>query len=463
MSPCRDTIAAVASGAGQCAVCLIRVSGPDCLAVLHKVFPGLAGGTPQPEPRRAYVRNALDPDVGERVDQCVVTFFRGPQSYTGEDVLELGCHGGTVTPRRVLAALLSAGCRLADPGEFSKRAFLNGKLGLAEAEAVSSLSTAGSELAQRNALRQLEGRLGNEAAALACRLRQALVHLEASLDFDDEEVPSLQPADLLVTLEDCAASAQSLADTWEFGRALQEGLQLVVAGKPNTGKSSLLNCLLGEERAIVTDIPGTTRDVLESTFCLGGLPVTLFDTAGITKSKDPIERIGVARALSKLGSADAVVLVVDGSRPLDGDDRWCAELLQRATCPVAVALNKSDLPQVVGRDDAGTLVAAAPVVPTCALNGSGVDRLKEVVEEQVTGNRPADPEGTVIVSLRQREALARSARASCRAAEAVRSAVPLDMICADVRDGLSAIGEITGETVTEDILSAVFAQFCIGK
>jgi tRNA modification GTPase len=409
------------------------------------------------------VSNALDPDAGDTVDQCVVTFFRGPHSYTGEDLLEIGCHGGRVTPRRVLSALLSAGCRLADPGEFSKRAFLNGKLGLAEAEAVSSLITANSDLAQRNALRQLEGRLGQEAETLACRLRQALVHLEASLDFEEEEVPSIQPDDLLATLDDCAASAQSLADTWEFGQALQQGLHLVLAGKPNTGKSSLLNCLLGEERAIVTDTPGTTRDVLEGAFSLGGLPVTLLDTAGITRSKDPIERIGVARALSKLASADAVILVADASRSLDGDDRWCAELLQRASCPVAVALNKSDLPQVARRDEVAALAPGAPVTPTCALDGSGVDRLKEAVGGLLTGNRPADPEGTIIVSLRQRDALARSAAAGKRAAEALRSAVPLDMVCADVREALSAIGEITGETVTEDLLSAVFAQFCIGK
>ena len=457
-----DTIAAIASGGGECAVCLIRVSGPRSPAVLREVFPSV-DREGAPRPRHAYVAHAVDPATGSRVDECLLTYFRGPSSYTGEDVLEIGCHGGSVSPARVFSALLSAGCVAAEPGEFTKRAFLNGKVSLSQAEAVGSLIMAKSEAAQQNALRQLGGQLGKQIEGLAANLRETLAHLEASLDFEEHEVPPISAGELRDRLGETIHAAQSLADTWEFGHVLQEGVRVILAGRPNTGKSSLMNALLREERAIVTHLPGTTRDVLESPFMVGRLPATLMDTAGITTSADPVERIGVARAMQKLAAADLAILVLDGSQALGDDDRRAGELIRQHGLPAVVALNKSDLAQVSSERDAALLLDQAEVVPTCALSGDGLDALVSAVERRVGGAAFASSESAFIVSLRHRDALQRSVSAAKGAVDGIEAGVPLDVVCVDVREALGALGEITGETTTDELLSAIFGRFCVGK
>ncbi len=463
MSATSDTIAAVASGIGECAVSLIRVSGPQCLEVLRRVFPSLMRTGSLPAPRVSQLAKAVDPRTGETVDECLVTWFQAPRSYSGEDMLEVGCHGGWVTPQRVLETLFAAGCRPAEPGEFSKRAFLNGKLSLVQAEAVAAVISAKSEQAQRNALRHLEGRLGGRLNELATRLRELTAQLEGTLDFEENEVPCPAPETTIETLAACAEEALTLANTWDTGRYFQEGVRVVLAGKPNVGKSSLMNALLGEPRAIVTDVPHTTRDVIESRLTLDGLPVVLLDTAGLAESRHAVEQAGVQRALEAIRQADVVTLVLDGSRNLDRDDHWCAESVLEAGVPVAVALNKKDLPQCVSPDEIAPLLGDAPVIPTCALTADGIPELLAALKELLVPGQLASPDTLLLTSARQQQALRRCAEAASRAAEAVRSGVPLDMVCLDIRAALHAVGEITGETTTEDLLDSIFSRFCIGK
>lgn len=463
MSATSDTIAALASAVGECAVSLIRVSGPECLDILRRVFPSLAPPDGLPEPRMATLAKAVHPQSGEVVDECLVTWFRAPRSYSGEDMLEVGCHGGWVTPRRVLEALLVAGCRTAGPGEFSKRAFLNGKLTLTQAEAVAALISAKTEQAQRNALRHLEGRLGGHVHELAGRLRDLTAQLEGTLDFEENEVPCPNPGQIVETLAVCAAEAAELASTWDVGRYFQEGVRVVLAGKPNVGKSSLMNAILGESRAIVTDLPHTTRDVIESRLTLDGLPVALLDTAGLAKSPHPAEQAGVQRAIEALENADVVALVLDSSRPLDEDDRWCVETLVDAEVPFAVALNKKDLPPRVSLAETEQLVADAAIVSTCAPTGEGVPDLLAVLRQHLVPTHPAYPDTLLLTSARQQDALRRCAEAANSAAEAVRSGMPLDMVCLDIHAALEAVGEVTGETTAEDLLDSIFSRFCIGK
>lgn len=457
------TIAAIATGAGESAISVIRLSGASVLSVAAEVFPSLPRGEALVA-RHVYVAVARDPANDVPLDQCVVTFFAGPSSYTGEDMLEIGCHGGVIGPARVLSALCSAGCRPARPGEFSERAFLNGKLSLSQAEGVAAIIAAKSEAAQRNALRQVEGTLGAEVGQLADRLRGALVSLEASLDFEENEAPPVSPAQLGATLDECASTARALAETWEYGRLLQEGVRLVLAGRSNTGKSSLLNALLREKRAIVTDVPGTTRDTVEGMLTIDGLPVTLIDTAGITASADPVERLGVARAMASLAWADLAVWVVDGSEELTDDDHRCVERLRASAAKTVVALNKRDLASVTTAERVQELLGGAPpVVTTCALTGEGVEALRTALKSELSGDHCLTGVTSVVISVRHREALVRTANACDRALEGLEASLPAELVCLEVREALQAVGEITGETATDEIIAAIFEQFCIGK
>jgi tRNA modification GTPase len=419
----------------------------------------------------------VDPATGEKEDEVLAAFMRAPHTYTREDVVELDAHGGPVLLRRILALALAAGARAARPGEMTLRAFLNGRLDLAQAEAVMALIQAESEAGLRLATRQLAGELSQRVAQAREPATGALVRIEAGIDFPEEEVPAPDRDELADLVEQARERVRELLAGADRGRLLREGVRVAIVGRPNVGKSSLLNALLGTERAIVTPIAGTTRDTVEETATLRGVAVHLVDTAGLAETDDPVERIGVERTKAAARSADLALFVLDRSSLLSPADHATADDLrslgfgagdansldvQDEHRSLVVVLNKSDLQAAFEEADARALWPGAPVVHTSCVVPGGIAALEEalaslVLEGQV---QAADP---LVASARHRDALRRAFEALEAAGSALRDGIPLDFVALDLRAALDALGEITGETATADLLDRIFSEFCIGK
>lgn len=447
-----STIAAIATAVGNAGVAIVRISGAQALAVGRKVFHVKHPTGKDPfRPRQMVYGRIFMGDTP--VDEGLAVYMKAPHSYTGEDVFELQCHGGDIVANLVLEAVLRAGARLAQPGEFTKRAFLSGRIGLDQAEAVMGLIGAGTQRAAKRALRQLEGRLCREVKLLQERLTDCAAALETYLDYPDEDVePALIQAafDDLAPMEETLREAVAQADA---GRKMDEGASIVLCGAPNAGKSTLLNALIEQERAIVTPIPGTTRDVLRERANLRGLPVTYSDTAGIRSSGDEIERIGVERAKQELLTADVALLVLDGGEPLP-------EFAIPENCPLVIALNKSDQPPRLTTAMVKERFPGVPVLTVSAKEGSGIPELKTVLYDRAVGG--ADPEDALLSNTRQQQ----DASAALTSIVAAREALSLGMLdCAalEIRAAYHALGRITGETADEHIIDRIFERFCLGK
>ena len=406
------------------------------------------------------------------IDEVLAAFMRAPRTYTREDVVEISAHGGPLVLRRILELALSAGARAANPGEMTLRAFLNGRIDLAQAEAVMALINAESDAGRRLALRQLQGELSTRVQAARNAAIGALVRIEASIDFPEEEVPPPDPAELAALVAEARCTVDQLLAGADRGRILREGLRVAIVGRPNVGKSSLLNALLGSERAIVTPIAGTTRDTIEERALLGGIALHLVDTAGLTPSDDPIERIGVERSRAAAASADLLLFVLDSSAPLtDLDTQAAAELREvlandadtiENARPVIVLLNKADLPPVLKDAQTAELWPEAPRVRTSATTREGLEALEETIAQLVLGGQTAAGD-VLVASARHRDALRRANESLEAATTTLESGLPLDFVAIDLRTALEALGEITGETATADLLDRIFAEFCIGK
>ncbi|MCS6949343.1 MAG: tRNA uridine-5-carboxymethylaminomethyl(34) synthesis GTPase MnmE [Armatimonadota bacterium] len=450
-----DTIAAIATPPGEGGVGIVRVSGTRAWEIARRLFQPL----PAPlESHRVYVGWIVAPDSGERIDRALLLTFRAPRSYTGEDVVEFSCHGGMVLLRRVLRLTLQHGARLAQPGEFTLRAFLNGRLDLAQAEAVADLVRARTESAQRLAARQHEGELSRAIHALREALIALLAQVEAHLDFSDD-VGEMDYAHLQEQIRHLIARCQSLLATARYGRLTREGATVVLAGRPNVGKSSLMNALLGEERAIVTDIPGTTRDVIKESLQIEGIPVQLWDTAGLRETADIVERFGVERTHRSLQQADLILYLLsapDGYTP--EDQQLLARLPSERTLLV---WNKCDLLPEGKR--AQLLQQASPAVFVSALTGWNLSQLREAIGEKLLGSDWTTPEGAIVTSERHQLALQGAVESLQQALQSAEEALPAELVSVDLRGALDALGLITGETVTEDIVERIFSDFCIGK
>ena len=458
-----DTIAAIATASGPAGVGVVRVSGPNAFAIADRVLGRRKGRTAAQSGhtlRRATLR---DPRTGETLDDGLIAVFHAPRSLTGENVVEWQGHGGTVTLGRALGAFLAAGARAARPGEFLERAFLNNKLDLSQAEAIADQVSAQTVAAARVARRQAEGALSRAVHEAAGYVKEVLARLEASIDFPDEV--GEPDADLLdARLGEAARTIAGLLDGASYGRRLKEGLTVVLAGRPNAGKSSLLNALTGTERAIVTPVPGTTRDVVEEAVNLHGLPVRALDTAGLRETNDPVERIGIERARAAVRDADVIVAVLDalaGPCPNDDEVVLLGSLAGRAA---VVAVNKAD-----AADPAPLLTQAAALLPSTravavsAVTGAGIAELARAVAESATGGQVAASE-TVLVTSARHEAALRNAGAALDAARSTLAAgLPPELVAVDAHGALRALGEITGETAREDIIAGIFARFCLGK
>ena len=460
-----ETIAAVATAPGEGAIGIVRMSGTRALAIGKACFRRQKPGKWQSH--RAYLGFVVDPLTNTQVDRAVCTQMRAPHSYTGEDVVEFSCHGSPAVLRRALELLLSQGARLAQPGEFTLRAFLNGKLDLAQAEAVMDVVRARTGRGLSLALDQLEGRLSRQVRDLREEVLGLLARLEANIDFSEDDVPSVPAREVEAAIADTLAALERLLETAQSGALVREGVRAVLVGRPNVGKSSLLNAFLSADRAIVTDIPGTTRDVLEETVDVDGIPLVLADTAGIAATADPVEQIGVERSRASLAAARLVVLVLDSSMPLQPEDRSVAaevEHLRGANGDqrAIIALNKADKPRVLSQEDVEGLLEGSPVALTSALADDGLRELRGLIGKTlIRQSPPAD--SAVVTSLRHQAVLEEARDALCEARQAATEDLPADFVCIGLRAALNALGELTGESATEDLLDRIFGEFCIGK
>ncbi len=445
----RDTIAAISTPLGEGGIGIVRLSGPDALSIARAIFPGKLSD------RHLRHGHIVDPATGERVDEVLVSLMAAPRSYTREDVVEINCHGGPLPLQRILHLALRQGARLARPGEFTLRAFLNGRIDLAQAESVLDVIRARTEASLRVAVQGLEGRLSAAVRELRRPLLSALAYLTARIDFPEDDVP---PQDVAGPLRQASRALGELIATAEAGLVYRLGVKTAIVGRPNVGKSSLLNRLLREERAIVTPLPGTTRDTVEEVASIRGVPFVLVDTAGIVEGRDQAESLGVERSRRAIERADLVLAVMDASQPLGEADREIAALIG-AKAALVVA-NKCDLPP---RASPGELGLEAGVVRISALSGEGLDELEQRMAELALGGRVAVGDGPLVDHPRHKDALERAARSLELALRDLEGGMADDFVTIHLTAGLGALGEITGETLREDLLETIFADFCIGK
>ena len=447
-----DTIAAIATGRVLSAIGIVRVSGPDTLTVLDSVFTPLSGIAMSAQPNRKLVLGNLCDTEGRLLDVCLATVSRGPNSYTGEDTAELQCHGSPTVLQQALLALFAAGARQAGPGEFTKRAFLNGRMDLTQAEAVIDLIDAQTPQAAQNAAAQLNGAVTKRTDAIYDDLTAICSHYHAVLDYPDEDIEEFELASYSDTMDSAAEALQRLLDTFRRGSILKNGVQCAILGRPNAGKSSLLNTLLGFERAIVTDIPGTTRDTIEAQALVGGVLLRLNDTAGLRETADPVEQLGVQRARSAADSADLVVAVLDGSEPLTAEDESVLAAALRAPAHILLQ-SKADLPAVWSRDD---------VIPVSTVDGTGIPQFEQAVSTLFPPDRTATP-GEILTNPRQADAVTRALECIHAAKEAMAYGIAPDAVLTEIEGALTALGELSGRSVHEDITTGIFARFCVGK
>ncbi len=453
----QDTICAISTPPGEGGIGIIRVSGKDAVAAVSRVF------RPRKDEQLAAVAthtlhygHVVDPVTGEAVDEALVSLMRAPATYTREDVVEINCHGGMMPLSRTMDLLIAAGVRLAEPGEFTKRAFLNGRIDLAQAEAVMDVVRAKTDLAHRAANEQLLGGLSAGIAALRDALISIIASVEAGIDFPEEDIETEGGQPLAEEVARQCGAVENLLSGCTYGRILREGFATAIVGRPNVGKSSLLNALLKQDRAIVTEVPGTTRDVLEEHLNIAGVPLRILDTAGIRHSHDLVEQEGIRRSLAAIAAADIVLVVLDGSEPLTPEDlRVLGEADGRSSIAV---INKSDLPRKLE-------MPGKPVtqVALSCRTGSGLEELRRAIAGMVRQGTLPSREHAWAVNRRHREALEQARDGLQKGLESIRSGLSPEFIALDLRSALDSVGLITGATYTEEILERIFNDFCIGK
>ncbi len=445
-----DTIAAVSTPAGRGGIGVLRISGPEARVVAERV---LRFNTPPVwKPWTAALANLVDAD-GNSIDQVVATFFATPRSYTGEDVIEISCHGSPVVLRFALERLCQTGARLAEPGEFTLRAYLNGRIDLPQAEAIRDLIDATTLYQARVAAQQAEGSVSRRLKPMKEQLLELIALLEAGIDFAEDDISVAPTEEILRRLEPIETAVTALAASFAYGKLVHEGFTLAIVGRPNVGKSSLFNRLLEQDRAIVTEIPGTTRDVVSETASLGGIPVKLLDTAGIRRGQDVVESLGIERSYQAMADADLTLVVLDISQPLSPEDEALIERA-RGSGKFLIASNKSDLTPRVQLDGA---------IAVSAITGTGTDELRGAIVNAIAPQGRLEQEGGFITSLRHEQLLRESAEALAQARSAASIGIPHEMLLLDLYAALRPIDAITGATTADDILNRIFSTFCIGK
>ncbi len=450
-----DTIAALATGAQISAIGILRLSGPDSIAIADRLFAPDDGTPMSAHESKTLVYGALRDTHGALLDLCLCTHSRAPRSYTGEDTVEFQCHGSPVVLREALEACFALGARQAGPGEFTRRAFLNGCMDLTAAEAVADLIDAESAESARNAAGQLSGAISARIDAVYRSLEDISAHYHAVLDYPDEDIEDFRLAAYRETYAEVHRSLQRLLDTFGRGRLMNAGLPTAIIGRPNVGKSSLLNALLGYERAIVTAIPGTTRDTIEEKLRIGALTLRLIDTAGLRDSEDLAEQLGVERSRRAMEDAELVLAVIDGSEALGEEDRAILRRAEQAPHAIAI-LSKTDLPQQITHLD-----TSLPQLTLSARTGEGLDELEKKIEELFP--LPQVPAGEILTNARQADAIRRALAALSAAEAAMSDGLTPDIVLTETEGAMQALGELTGRSVREDVTNRIFARFCVGK
>lgn len=456
-----ETISAVCTALGEGAIGIIRISGENALAAGEAIFKAASGRKLDDYPVNTLVYGHVYDADSSMVDEVMAVYMRGPHSYTAEDVVEIQCHGGVRSLQKILSLSYAAGARPAEPGEFTKRAFLNGRIDLVQAEAVMDIIKSRSDAALKVAVRQQEGQLSSEVRGLRKELLDVIVNLEAVIDYPEDDIEEMTFASVLDSVNKTAEGVNKLLVNAHTGKILREGLRMAIIGKPNVGKSSFLNCLLKEDRAIVSEYAGTTRDVIEEQFLLGGIPIVLADTAGIRETEDYVERIGVEKSRRILNEAELAIVVLDGSAPLTEEDFEILELVKGRS--YVIIINKSDLGSANIKNSLTGEFKNAPVIELSAKTGAGLDVFTSWLQKFVYGSDKHLGDGIYVQNARHENLLKNSLASMQDALSAAEAQMPYDCIMIDLRNAAGFLGEITGDTVRDEIINEIFSKFCIGK
>ena len=455
-----DTIAAIATAPGEGGIGIIRISGEKSLQVAQSIFKSKSGKMIKDYNARTLIYGTVV-DNEKVIDEVLVAYMKGPNSYTAEDVIEINCHGGFISVKKILELILSKGVRLAEAGEFTKRAFLNGRIDLSQAEAIIDVIKSKTDMAHEVAQSQLEGSLAKKIKDLRMNVTEVLAHLEVSIDFAEEDVEEITYQTLEEKALELRNEIKKLYDTAESGKILRDGLKTVIVGKPNVGKSSLLNSILGENRAIVTDIAGTTRDVIEEFVNIKGIPLKIVDTAGIRETEDIVEKIGVEKSRESFSTADLVIMVLDASRKLSEEDMEILESLKNKK--TIVLLNKMDLEPQIELEKIEEFINSEDIIKISALKHQGIEELQDKIEAMVYHGSVKNSSNLMITNSRHKDALFKAYESINDAISAIEQRMPYDFIEVDFKNIWDYLGYINGDTVREDLLDTIFANFCIGK
>lgn len=454
-----DTIAAVATAYGEGGIGIIRISGEKSLDILEEIFE--FHGIEEIVNRRMTYGKIVDRDNGQTIDEVLAVYMKGPATYTAEDVVEINCHGSTVSLRKTLSLVLRKGARLAEPGEFTKRAFLNGRIDLSQAEAVIDVVKAKTDKSFDVALSQLEGGLSSYIRDIRQNLLDLLVDITVNIDYPDEDIEEITYDKLEINIKQIGDMIEKLLSTASSGRMIREGIRVAIAGKPNVGKSSLMNGLLRETRAIVTEIPGTTRDTIEEALSIRNIPVYLIDTAGIRETSDKVEKLGIEKSKEAFNNADFIIFIVDGSEEISPEDEEIIEYLKERKC--LVLINKKDLEQKIDSVQIRNMLPNSQIIKTSLINGDGIEEIENAVEELVYGGEITQSESMMVNNVRHINLLTESRNSLEDALQMAANREALDFIEIDVKNAYELTGEIIGESVNDDIINEVFARFCLGK
>ena len=455
-----DTIVAIATSLGESGISIIRVSGNNALSIVSSIFQGKNNRSLNDI--KSYTMrygNIINKINGEYIDEVIVSYMKGPRSFTSDDTLEINCHGGIIVTNRVLEEAVRAGARIAEPGEFTKRAFLNGRIDLSQAEAVIDIIRAKTELSMKSALEQSGGRISREISIIRHKLLGVIAHIEATVDFPEDDLEEVTSQNVLNELEYINDEIKALLITSDEGKILREGLNVVIIGKPNVGKSSLLNAFLNENRAIVTEVPGTTRDIIEEYMNLDGIPIKVIDTAGIRQTEDIIEKIGIEKSKDKINEADLILLMIDSSNLLEKEDLEIIDYI--IDKKYIIILNKSDLENKINIEDLSQLNSNY-IIEISAKTGEGLNKVQKCIKK-LFFNGKIESKDMIITNTRHKEALIRAQQNLVDAKSVLNQTSAIDLASIDLRNSWRCLGEITGETLEEDIIDKIFSEFCIGK